>query len=196
MAFGVTNSKTEMIGMDRLESFAILLSQTGNVSKTARIVGIAPTTLYERRRRDPWFAQLWKEALDDHLDNCEQEVHRRGFQGFLEPIFYRGEECAEVRKYSDRCALSYLAAKRANWRRGAVINQDQRQLNIYGQGQPDHAQDTAHPPPRPSTIEEWEEQVRAARARRKALQDQPEEPPRLASVTPVIDNDVDEDRDE
>jgi hypothetical protein len=39
-------------------------------------------------------------------------VHRRAFEGVLEPIYHQGEQCGEVRKHSDVLSMFLLKAHR------------------------------------------------------------------------------------
>lgn len=40
----------------------------------------------------------------------EDEAHRRAFDGVDEPVFYKGEDCGAVKKYSDTLAIFLLKA--------------------------------------------------------------------------------------
>lgn len=70
--------------------FLINLERTGNISKSARLSGIASASAYQLRKTDGDFAAAWDQALEDHTDRCEEELTRRAF-GYEEPVVYQGQ---------------------------------------------------------------------------------------------------------
>ncbi len=70
--------------------FLANLKRTGNVSKSAALSSISSTTAYALKRGDADFAAAWDQALEDHIDDCEQELTRRAF-GYEEPVVYQGQ---------------------------------------------------------------------------------------------------------
>jgi lysophospholipase L1-like esterase len=85
-----------------MEKFLSVLRKTANVSEAARATNIARMSLYSRKQTDPEFSAAWNDAVDEASDKLEQEAWRRAVEGWEEPVFYQGEECGAVRKYSDR----------------------------------------------------------------------------------------------
>lgn len=73
-----------------LNAFLVGLERTGNVSGSARTAGVSPTTAYNLRRDDADVAAAWAEAMEAHVDRCEEEATRRAF-GFEEPVVYQGQ---------------------------------------------------------------------------------------------------------
>jgi hypothetical protein len=86
---------------ERKRKFLRNLARIGNVTLSARLLGSSRARAYEMRAEDPHFAKLWKDALREAADNLEAEAHRRAVTGVDEPVFYKGEVCGHIRRYSD-----------------------------------------------------------------------------------------------
>ena len=67
------------------------LTASGNVSGSARAVGVNSTTVYALRAKDADFAAAWEQALEDATDELEQEARRRAVRGVQEPVVYQGQ---------------------------------------------------------------------------------------------------------
>jgi hypothetical protein len=67
------------------------LTASGNVSGSARAVGISTTAVYALKYRDADFAAAWAQALEDSADILEAEARRRAVQGVQEPVVYQGQ---------------------------------------------------------------------------------------------------------
>lgn len=92
------------------EVFLNRYEQTGLKHLSARAAGVCPQTVNEHINEDEDFAMLAANALQAYRESVEQEVMRRGIEGWDEPIHYQGKPTSVVRKYSDR--LLELHAKR------------------------------------------------------------------------------------
>ena len=91
------------------ERFLTLLRETGgNVSKACETAQIARQRVYEWRKSDAKFASKWDEAVEAGVEDLEEEARRRAFRGVDEPVFYKGEECGLIRKYSDTLLIFLL----------------------------------------------------------------------------------------
>lgn len=103
-----------MLGMkltpEKLIAFCAALAETCNVGKACAAVGISRQTAYNWRENDPEFAAAWERAMKAGLLGLEDEAHRRAFEGVDEPVFYKGDECGTVRKYSDTLTIFLLKA--------------------------------------------------------------------------------------
>lgn len=119
-----------MMRMSRLsettkQHFLDTLRECPNVTVAARACGISPATLYKHRRDDALFAERWQEALEEAVDLLEHEAHRRAFKGVAEPVFYQGDECGYVTKYSDGLAQFLLKAHRPDkYRERSEVKQE------------------------------------------------------------------------
>jgi len=88
------------------------LAETGNVSKAAKLAGVGRTTHYEWVAADSEYAAKVAEALDVAADALETEARRRAVDGVDEPVFYKGEECGAIRRYSDTLLIFLLKGVR------------------------------------------------------------------------------------
>lgn len=95
---------------EKLTAFCAALAETCNVGRACRAVGISRQTAYNWREADADFALAWDRAMKAGLLALEDEAHRRAFEGTDEPVFYKGDECGSVRKYSDTLAIFLLKA--------------------------------------------------------------------------------------
>ncbi len=95
---------------EKLTAFCAALAETCNVGRACSAVGISRWTAYHWRKEMPDFAQAWDEAMKAGMLALEDEAHRRAFEGTDEPVFYKGDECGSVRKYSDTLAIFLLKA--------------------------------------------------------------------------------------
>ena len=104
----------------RLDRFINFLAQLPNVSAACRAVGMAPSTAYAARARDPQFKRRWQEAIQEGADCIEYEIWRRAVEGVerVRPIYYEGREVGRVvwREYSDVLILALIRSYRAEWR--------------------------------------------------------------------------------
>ncbi len=94
------------------QQFLERLAATGNVTGCAEAFGLARPTLYRHRKEDSEFAESWDEAIELAVEVLEDEARRRGVEGVEEPVFYKGEICGTVRKYSDTLLIVLLKAHR------------------------------------------------------------------------------------
>lgn len=98
--------------IDWTEAFLNALAKVPNITAAARAAGISRRGAYDRREADPEFAAAWDDALEQSTDALVGAAYRRAFEGTEEPVFYQGEECGMVRRFSDRLAMFLLKAHR------------------------------------------------------------------------------------
>lgn len=58
------------------------------------------------------FAAQWDEAIETAIDALEHEARRRAVKGVDEPVFYQGNVCGVVTRYSDTLLIQLLKAHR------------------------------------------------------------------------------------
>lgn len=87
-----------------LASYAL----TGNVSKACQAAEISRFSHYEWLKNDPDYVEAVAKAAEDAADVLEEEARRRAFEGVDEPVFYQGDVCGTVRKYSDTLLIFLL----------------------------------------------------------------------------------------
>lgn len=84
----------------------------GNVSRSCEAADMSRVAAYEWRTADPEFAKEWNDAVEFGTDELEEEARRRAYAGVDEPVFYQGEQCGTVRKYSDTLLIFLLKGRR------------------------------------------------------------------------------------
>ena len=92
--------------------FLEALTATASVTRAAQAAAAHRSAFYDWRRDDSGFAADWEEALERGVDALEDEAFRRALEGVEEPVFYRGQQVALVRKYSDALLMFLLKARR------------------------------------------------------------------------------------
>jgi len=80
----------------------------GNVKRACESADIARTTVYGWSKDDPQFKADLEEAIQRGADLLEDEARRRAHDGVDEPVFYQGEQCGVIRKYSDTLLIFLL----------------------------------------------------------------------------------------
>lgn len=85
---------------------------TGLVQAAADAAGCSRVTISRWRKKSPDFATAWQNARDTIADIHEDELHRRAVTGIDEPIFYKGQEIATVKRYSDSLLMFALKGLR------------------------------------------------------------------------------------
>ncbi|MFN3543736.1 MAG: hypothetical protein ACK4UX_02680 [Thiobacillus sp.] len=93
---------------EKERAFLAALAETCSVSRACESAGIGRATVYEWRAADPDFAASWEKAKRIGAEALEDECVRRAREGVDEPVFYQGDECGSVRKYSDTLAIFLL----------------------------------------------------------------------------------------
>lgn len=92
--------------------FLAFLSSNGNVTMSAERAGISRSVVYKFFRTDEKFSKRMYDARQEAADRLEEEARRRGVDGWEEPVFYKGDVCGSVRKYSDSLLLALLKANK------------------------------------------------------------------------------------
>lgn len=105
-------SQGRPIPPEHFEQFLALLREMPNVTRAARTLGHAPRSFRNYRERDPDFAEAWDAALEEGIENCEAELHRRAFEGTDKPITHQGVITGSYKEYSDTLAMFLLKAHR------------------------------------------------------------------------------------
>ncbi len=98
---------------NRKKKFLEVLAETGSMTAAARassgvhIKGphYGLQTFYDEMRRDPNFAYAVELAKTEALGKVEAEIMRRGVEGYLRPIFQKGELVGHEPVYSDNLLL-------------------------------------------------------------------------------------------
>ena len=97
----------------KAERFLKMLRETGgNVTRACEAASMGKSAVYDWKRDDAEFAAQWDEAVEAGIEELEEEARRRAFRGTDEPVFYKGEECGVIRKYSDTLMIFLLKGNR------------------------------------------------------------------------------------
>ena len=104
---------------ERQRRFLEHLAETGNVSRSVKLVGTSATRVYALRHNDPAFRQAWDEAEEVAGGRLEAEAWRRAVDGFDEPVVSAGKLVRDendnpvmLRRYSDTLLIALLKAHR------------------------------------------------------------------------------------
>ena len=102
----------ELTSQEKQKFLRKLVTTAGNVTKAAQAIRISRNTAYDHKKANADFAQAWNDVIEAVADQMEQEVFRRAVKGVLEPIYYKGQMVAKIRKFSDRLLEFGLKGKR------------------------------------------------------------------------------------
>ena len=91
-----------------LEAYA----KIGTVVHAAQHTGLPRRTHYKWLHKDPNYAKQFAEAEEEAIQHLEREARQRAMVGVEEPVYYKGEVCGTVRKYSDILLIFLLKSKR------------------------------------------------------------------------------------
>jgi hypothetical protein len=102
--------------LKKREKFLALLRQVGLVTEAARLAMISRNTPYEWARKSESFAEHFAEARAEGqevlADRLEQQLVSRATDGVSEPVFYKGQQIGEVKRYSDVAGIVMLKSLR------------------------------------------------------------------------------------
>ncbi len=95
-----------------MKQFLQLLAQGHTPGFAAKVVKISRSAAYKWREEDAAFAEDWRDAVNQGFDRLEDEAWRRGVEGVLKPVRYRGKVIGHIRKYSDKLLVLLLKRRR------------------------------------------------------------------------------------
>ena len=102
--------------------FLKALQEQGAVTTACEMAGVGRTAAYALRGKDAKFAATWDSAVNAMVDGVEDSALHRARYGWLEPVWYKGEQCGEVRKYSDTLQIFVLRQNRPDkWARAEKV---------------------------------------------------------------------------
>lgn len=88
-----------------------------------RSFGISPETYRQHLKKDPEFRAAVAEARAAYAQSLRREVHRRGVEGWTEPVFFQGVEVGKVRKYSDSLLIRHISRFDPTYREATKVEQ-------------------------------------------------------------------------
>lgn len=87
-------------------------AESRGVPEASRAVKIDRTTAWKARKACPAFAAAW-DAVDQQITGeLEKAAICRAIEGWDEPVFYKGEQCGIVRKFSNALTIFLLKCRR------------------------------------------------------------------------------------
>ena len=104
------SKKRANVAAQKRRVFLARLAECGRVNRSASLAQVDRSLLYKERAANPQFAQEWQDALAMAMGAAEDEVYRRGVRGIDKAVFYKGEQVATVREYSDLLLMFLLKA--------------------------------------------------------------------------------------
>lgn len=95
---------------DRQRAFIEALADTGSVQAACKRINMAARGAYFLRTApgSESFRAAWDAALAHGVQNLADIAFERARDGVAEPVFYKGEQCGERRRYNDRLIMFLL----------------------------------------------------------------------------------------
>ena len=106
-------AKSEVRGLfdDRRKlKFLKELAISSHVANSAAVAGVAVSTVYLWRERDPDFFRAWMRSLAAGYELLEMDMLERARNGVEKPVFHDGKEVTTVRHYNDGVGIKLLLA--------------------------------------------------------------------------------------
>ena len=128
-------------------AFLRAFAETGRTTTAAEIAKVHRDSHYYWMRSDENYAAAFEQARQMAGDKAEDEVYRRGIEGFDHPIIYEGKITGSYKAYSDNLAMFFLKGLRPERYRdnqAGIVLQGPTQINITIKGDsslPSTAQD-------------------------------------------------------
>lgn len=98
----------------RQSAFLAAIARTGNITIAAQAAHIDRRRHYEWLQNDPdgSYAAAFRAAEEEAVDLMEEAARQRAVDGWEEPVFYKGDQVAVIRKYSDVLLIFKLKGAR------------------------------------------------------------------------------------
>ena len=108
---------------ERQIAFIEALAECGCVDAACRSVGMGTSSAYQLRNRlgSKSFRQAWDAALDMAVERLSSAAFSRAIHGVTTPIFFKGEQIGERRRYDERLT-QFLLRYRDPVRYGAWLD--------------------------------------------------------------------------
>ncbi|MCW5625085.1 MAG: terminase [Burkholderiales bacterium] len=94
----------------RKSKFLEAFEATRSVRASAEAVGVSARSIYRWREKDESFAKAMLDISAASLMVAEDELFTRAVYGWEEPVFFEGQQCGTIRKFSDSNLQFYLRA--------------------------------------------------------------------------------------
>lgn len=101
--------------------------ETGSQTKACEMTGWHYNTVKKHKNKKGRFYQKFLDAQEQILNELEAEAYRRAVDGVEEPVFYKGEECGTITRYSDQLLGLLLRANNPD-----KYNQSKSSVEVSG----------------------------------------------------------------
>lgn len=91
------------------------LRRTGNITISSKIACVSRRWTQKLIARDPEFKAAVDLAVYENTEQMLEEARRRAYEGVEEPVFYQGNVCGHVRKYSDTLLMFKIKGERPEY---------------------------------------------------------------------------------
>ena len=102
--------------------FLGVLAEAGTITFAAAAAGIHRSTVIRLRQHDETFSAECADAIENFRDSLRDAITLRGRDGVDEPVFFRGEVCGHVHKFSDQLLLAQAKAHMPEYRERVDIS--------------------------------------------------------------------------
>lgn len=108
---------------DERQRFLTLYQRSGLIAQSLQAIGRKPAHLRATRAAFPGFAEDMDFCRQLRVEAIEAEIDRRAVIGYEEPVFYRGEQCGTVRKWSDPLLALLIRKEHPGYRESVRVDQ-------------------------------------------------------------------------
>lgn len=98
------------------QEFCAVLAATGVVARALEATGVNRTSVWNLRKSDKEFADMYDAAMAAFVDGLESEAIRRGAEGVEVPIVSQGRVIATKKEHDTPLLLALLKRHSAEWR--------------------------------------------------------------------------------
>jgi len=86
--------------ISRRSAFLLAYRQTGSIRAAADTANIAPAQHYHWFENDSAYRRDFEDVHELVVGGLQDEIVELAVHGRLEPVFYRGQQCGTIRRYS------------------------------------------------------------------------------------------------
>ena len=122
-----------MNAQERAEAQAAFLTayaRVGIIRQAAEMAGVNRATVLNWRASDPEFRAAFETADADACDVIRGEIHRRGVDGWDEPVYQGGEFVGTIRRYSDVLLRLLAQSKMPEFREKLDVTSDSQAIGM------------------------------------------------------------------
>jgi hypothetical protein len=105
----------------RARAFLDAVAESGDITSAAAKAKISRRAHYRWMETWKGYPQAFQRARERFADAVRAEAKRRAIDGWTEPVFYQGEACGAVRKFSDAVLLRLMEANCPEFKRKTEI---------------------------------------------------------------------------